>query len=497
VLDRRRRARWSWEGWWRALNPHIGRGWGPAGAASAAVASEPGLAPASWPARDGVCCSGPPTAARAARGPAAGQAAMDAAAYVRGHRLGSATRLEANAPSVTAPRRRRAATPAVPPPTRSAPACFEHGAWADRALHAARGALERPRPGARHPARLGAVQRRRRSTTSPAARRTPRRPADPPVRAALRLGLYQCSTSTASRPRRPSTLGRAWPTAMPRPPASSTRPAPPGHAREPTFDDTTAKAPPSPTRCRRWARRALVRRARRRRGPTAPSTSSTSPPSPRCGPTPSSRPRRAARRVPGHSARTTPTPSSSTPFDAHGHPLFDAGAISRSRAPPSASRMRSTAAGERNPRPVWRAGAARPPTSRRSCRPARRRRRAPLRPGRPAHPLGREACAPTASCGSRTPTPPTARRRPFDRGPRRPAVQRLGTLQSRPDALARDARGAVELQARSSTPRRRSRPAGSVYSTARSPRRRTPTRSRLLERHPQSRCPTSASRSSP
>src|SRR2546423_774422 len=47
-------------------------------------------------------------------------------------------------PSVTAPRRRRAATPARATAYAVLRRVFEHGAWADRALHAAAGRLPPP-----------------------------------------------------------------------------------------------------------------------------------------------------------------------------------------------------------------------------------------------------------------------------------------------------------------------------------------------------------------
>src|SRR3954447_11831509 len=95
-------------------------------------------------------------------------------------------------PSVTAPRRRRAATPARVAAYTVLRRVFEHGAWADRALHAAAEGLDPRERALATQLAYGAVQRA--GTLDHVAARLAGRPVDaldPPVRAALRLGLYQ------------------------------------------------------------------------------------------------------------------------------------------------------------------------------------------------------------------------------------------------------------------------------------------------------------------
>src|SRR5437763_3030514 len=95
-------------------------------------------------------------------------------------------------PSVTAPRRRRAATPARVAAYTVLRRVFEHGAWADRALHAAAEDLTPRERALATQLAYGAVQRK--GTLDHVAAQLARRPVDrldPPVRAALRLGLYQ------------------------------------------------------------------------------------------------------------------------------------------------------------------------------------------------------------------------------------------------------------------------------------------------------------------
>ena len=94
--------------------------------------------------------------------------------------------------SVTAPRRRRAATPARATAYTVLRRVFEHGAWADRALHAAAGGLPARERALATQLAYGAVQRK--GALDHVAERLSGRPVealDPPVRAALRLGLFQ------------------------------------------------------------------------------------------------------------------------------------------------------------------------------------------------------------------------------------------------------------------------------------------------------------------
>src|SRR4051794_24524201 len=95
-------------------------------------------------------------------------------------------------PSVTAPRRRRAATPARVAAYTVLRRVFEHGAWADRALPAAAGGLSARDRALATQLAYGSVQRK--GTLDHVAAQLAGRPVDaldPPVRAALRLGLYQ------------------------------------------------------------------------------------------------------------------------------------------------------------------------------------------------------------------------------------------------------------------------------------------------------------------
>jgi 16S rRNA (cytosine967-C5)-methyltransferase len=94
-------------------------------------------------------------------------------------------------PTATAPRR-RAATPARRAAYEVLRRVFEQGAWADRALHAAAGGLDARERALATQLAYGAVQRR--GTLDHVAERLAGRPMeklDPPVRAALRLGLFQ------------------------------------------------------------------------------------------------------------------------------------------------------------------------------------------------------------------------------------------------------------------------------------------------------------------
>src|SRR3954447_815584 len=95
-------------------------------------------------------------------------------------------------PSVTAPRRRRAATPARVAAYTVLRRVFEDGAWADRALQSAAEGLDARERALATQLAYGAVQRA--GTLDHVAARLARRPVDEldaPVRAALRLRLYQ------------------------------------------------------------------------------------------------------------------------------------------------------------------------------------------------------------------------------------------------------------------------------------------------------------------
>ena len=90
------------------------------------------------------------------------------------------------------PARRRAATPARAVAYRVLRRVFEDGAWADRALQSAAEGLDARERALATQLAYGAVQRA--GTLDHVAARLARRPMDeldPPIRAALRLGLYQ------------------------------------------------------------------------------------------------------------------------------------------------------------------------------------------------------------------------------------------------------------------------------------------------------------------
>src|SRR3954449_11546151 len=95
-------------------------------------------------------------------------------------------------PQTAAPRRAPTATPARRAAYKVLRRVFEDGAWADRALHAAAGGLDARERALATQLAYGAVQRA--ATLDHVAARLARRPVDaldPPIRAALRLGLYQ------------------------------------------------------------------------------------------------------------------------------------------------------------------------------------------------------------------------------------------------------------------------------------------------------------------
>jgi len=382
---------------------------------------------ASWRRATAVCCSGPPTARSSCS-----RSSRRASGRWTPRRTCGGTGWARHLDSIAeCPLRHRPAPPpgGDPRPCRRlhGPApLFEHGAWADRALHAAAGALsarDRRSPPSSPTAPSSASDARPRR---PAARRTPRRPARPtrprgpaprPVPAAL--------PRRRPRPRRRRLLGPRWPTAMPRgPPASSTRSCAGPRARSRPSTTHRRRRRPRPLGAA-VARRALVRRARRRRGPTAPPRHQRA-----------RRVRAAANTlvtardellaaVPGTARRTTRRRRPRRPLDAHGHPLFDAGAYQpQSRGLPARRVCARPAARRTHPRPVCRAGRQDHPHRGAHADRHRRRRRAPLRPGRPAHPLRSRGCAPRRRAGRERRPPPTRARRPLRPRPRRPAVQR-------------------------------------------------------------------------
>ena len=253
-------------------------------------------------------------------------------------------------PAATAARR-RPATPARRAAYAVLRRVFEDGAWADRALHAAAGGLDARERALATQLAYGAVQRA--GTLDHVAERLAGRPVDrldPPVRAALRLGLFQLlyldgipdhaavdSSVALARADAPRATGLV--NAVLR---RATR-------EEFAFDDGTPEGAALEHSVPRW----LAERWFAELGPAEARALLAA----------INEPAEAALRVntlvttrdallsrlPGHAAPADPEAVVlDAPFDAHGHPLFDAGAYHpQSRASQRVGRAVDPRAGER------------------------------------------------------------------------------------------------------------------------------------------------------
>src|SRR5437867_2250592 len=253
-------------------------------------------------------------------------------------------------PAATAARR-RPATPARRAAYAVLRRVFEDGAWADRALHAAAGGLDARERALATQLAYGAVQRA--GTLDHVAERLAGRPVDrldPPVRAALRLGLFQLlyldgipdhaavdSSVALARADAPRATGLV--NAVLR---RATR-------EEFAFDDGTPEGAALRHSVPRW----LAERWFAELGPAEARALLAAINEP------AEAALRANRlvttrdallsRVPGHAAPADPEAVVlDAPFDAHGHPLFDAGAYHpQSRASQRVARAADPRAGER------------------------------------------------------------------------------------------------------------------------------------------------------
>src|SRR3954451_15443299 len=253
-------------------------------------------------------------------------------------------------PSVTAPRR-RAATPARAAAYTVLRRVFEHGAWADRALHAAAGGLSARDRALATQLAYGAVQRA--GTLDHVAAQLAGRPVDAldaPVRAALRLGLYQllyldgvpdhaAVDSSVALAHRDAPRAAGLVNAVLR---RATR-------EKPTFDDTTPEGAALAHSVPLW----LAERWFAELGPSEarallqavndPAESAL-----RANTLVTTRDELLAA-LPGHAAADAPDAIVlDAPFDAHGHPLFGAGAYQpQSRGSQRVARALDPQPGER------------------------------------------------------------------------------------------------------------------------------------------------------
>jgi 16S rRNA (cytosine967-C5)-methyltransferase len=254
-------------------------------------------------------------------------------------------------PSVTAPRRRRAATPARAAAYTVLRRVFEHGAWADRALHAAAGGLSaRDRALATRLA-YGAVQRK--ATLDHVAEQLAQRPVDeldPPVRAALRLGLYQllyldgvpdhaAVDSSVALANRDAPRAAGLVNAVLR---RATR-------EKPAFDDATPQSAALKHSVPVWlAERWFAELGATEARALLAAVNEPAESALRANTLVTTRDALLAD-VPGHASESDPDAIVlDAPFDAHGHPLFDAGAYQpQSRASQRVARALDPQPGER------------------------------------------------------------------------------------------------------------------------------------------------------
>ena len=415
---------------------------------------------------------------------------MPADAYLRGHSLPSLRRADAARERRAAPR--RAAYEVLR-------RVFEHEAWADRAFPAAadRHGLDRRERAQAQRLAYGAVQRRGTSDHLIASlAERPLEQLDPPVLAALRLGLYELLFSDATPTTPPSTRRSSWPrgraagaasaaaglvnAVLRRAAASATSCSPALRRLDP------ARAPRSPTRSRvagaRCGGRSWASARHARCWPP-----STSPPRPRCGSTrcrPS--PRRCSARAARAGASSAQRPGLLAPARGdrgRGAARRDGlGAPDRPRASSSRRRARSPG-GRRGARPAAGRAGARPLRRPRGSRPtaiaARMARPRGGGRGRAGPAAGRPSSATSApGSGATSVTVIEADARELDLGGGYdrvlvdPPCSDLGTLASRPDARWRKSPELIErlaaIQDAIARPRpsRRCGPAGTlVYST--------------------------------
>ena len=369
---------------------------------------------------------------------------------------------------------------------------FEDDAWADRALHAEADRLELSARDRALATRLayGAVQRRA-TLDHLIAGWSARPPAalDPPVLAALRLGVYQLAYLDRIPPHAAvDRVGRAGQGGLARRRRARQRRAPARRARGARPARRALRRHPGGRRAHalpsRVDRGAVVRRARRRPPPARCWPPATARPRPRCAPTRCAAPTPTALRA---RLPVTAAPAPAPPhlpealvleaaFDAHGDPGFAAGLyMPQSRAAMAVSRLLAPRPGERvldlcaapgrQDDPPRRADGGRGRRSSRSSATPAARRRCAARPTGSA-PRASRSASPTPP--SRPPATPAA----YDRVLVDPPCSDLGTLRRPPrralaqvrrdPAAARRARRRAILRAGAAA----LRPGGTlVYST--------------------------------